>query len=131
MGLAMNEPVRLQQTAEAARFDPEQLERLCRDKGEERAESEAAEALDRINRLLEEIYAPDAAYATRDLLIRIEALIAAADKIGMSTLSTVSRDVRECLSRNDDIALSATMSRLARVGERSIHAIFDLEDQSI
>ena len=49
----------------------------------------------------------------------------------MATLAHVARDVRICLRRGDPVALSATLARLDRVGDRSIHAVFDLDDQMV
>ena len=48
----------------------------------------------------------------------------------MATLSRVARDVQRCAARRDAVALAATYMRLLRVGERSIKAIWDLEDAS-
>ncbi|MBF9029431.1 hypothetical protein HKCCE3408_03380 [Rhodobacterales bacterium HKCCE3408] len=127
----MGDPVILVQSAEAARFDPTRLESLCITKGELQAETEAAEALDCINRLLEEVSPAAAPLGRMRLIARIDALIASADKIGMCTLTRVARDVRACLATNDPVALAATLARLSRVGERSMYAIFDLEDQSV
>ncbi|MBF9032993.1 hypothetical protein HKCCE2091_01985 [Rhodobacterales bacterium HKCCE2091] len=126
----MSRPVSDLEHDETARFDPARLEQLCRDKGEARAETEAAEALDRIARLLGEISDGDGLPQVR-FAARVESLIAAADKIGMATLARVARDVRICLDRGDPVALAATRSRLGRVGERSIHAIFDLDDRIV
>ena len=37
-------------------------------------------------------------------------------------------DVSHCIDRRDITALAATLSRLIRVGERSLTAIWDLQD---
>ena len=127
----MTEPVRLEQTAEVARFDPARLEQLCREKGEAQAETEAAEALSIIGRLLRNI-GPDSVHRMdHELIEYVTALQAAADRIGMSTLARVAGDVRTCIDRGDQAAVGATMARLYRVGDRSIHAIFDLDDQMV
>jgi len=127
----MTEPVRLEQIAEVARFDPARLEKLCREKGEAKAEAEAAEALSVIGKLLRNM-APDANGANNGQLARyIDTLQNSADRIGMSTLARVAGDVRTCIESGDHVALSATLARLHRVGDRSIHAIFDLDDQIV
>ena len=127
----MTEPVRLEQTAEVARFDPARLEQLCREKGEAQAETEAAEALSMIGRLLRTIDEFSANRTDYELIEFVTALQAAADQIGMSTLARVAGDVRTCINRGDHAGLAATMARLYRVGDRSIHAIFDLDDQLV
>ncbi|MEL6533120.1 MAG: hypothetical protein AAFN09_11875 [Pseudomonadota bacterium] len=116
---------------ETARFDPRRLERLCVEIGEDRAEHQAAEALDRINRALKGIERLGETQHRARLMARLAELIEASDKIGMSTLGRVARDVRYCARKADPNALAATLCRLERVGDRSIHAIFDLEGQHV
>lgn len=127
----MSDPVRLEQTREVARFDPGRLEQLCEEKGEAQAETEAAEALSTIGQLLRRIDPDASAMTDAEFFGKIEELHIAADRIGMSTLARVARDVQHCLAHGDPVAFSATLARLYRVGDRSIHAIFDLEDQTI
>lgn len=127
----MTEPVRLEQTREVARFDPARLEELCREKGEAQAETEAAEALSTIGQLLRHIDPEAASMSDVKFGGKIDALHKAADRIGMSTLARVAQDVRTCLDAGDAAAFGATLARLYRVGDRSIHAIFDLDDQMI
>lgn len=52
-------------------------------------------------------------------------LIAIGDQIGMQVLTRVAADVITCLDVGDMIALAATLSRLIRVGERSLTAVWD------
>lgn len=58
-------------------------------------------------------------------------LIAIADQIGMHMLAKVAHDVTACIDANDATAVSATLARLIRVGERSLTAIWDMGDTSI
>lgn len=115
---------------EPARFNPDRLERLCAEIGEVRAEDEVARALEAISVRLQEIEAINPLTGTVALEKTLRALIAASDHIGMATLARVGRNVQACLARGDMVALAATHSRLIRVGDRSIHAIWDLEDLS-
>jgi hypothetical protein len=116
---------------EPARFNPGQLEKLCETLGEARAESELAKALDRLARLLAEIDRLSAATLDPAHLEPIlAALVHDAHLIGMATLARVGRHVLDCLDSGDAIALKATLARLIRVGDRSIHAVWDLEDLS-
>jgi len=55
-------------------------------------------------------------------------MIAIADQVGMKMLSQIAADVTGCIDRQDNTALAATLSRLLRVGERSLTAIWDLGD---
>lgn len=49
----------------------------------------------------------------------------------MTTLARVARDVAELCQADDSAALSAAMARLTRVGERSLIAVWDLQDMSL
>jgi hypothetical protein len=55
-------------------------------------------------------------------------LIAIADQIGMQALSGVAGDVTVCIDQGNATAVAATLSRLIRVGERSLTAIWDVQD---
>lgn len=58
-------------------------------------------------------------------------LIAIADQIGMHRLAQVAGDVTICLDNDDEVAVAATLSRMLRIGERSLSAIWAMEDLSI
>ncbi|MEQ6203133.1 hypothetical protein ABMC88_08745 [Sulfitobacter sp. HNIBRBA2951] len=58
-------------------------------------------------------------------------LIAIADQIGMEKLALTAGDVTYCLDTEDDVALAATLSRMLRVGERSLSAIWSMENLSL
>ncbi len=115
---------------EPARFNPGQLEKLCDRLGELRAEAEVALALDRLSALLDEVARLGQHSDTAALEEVLAALVRDAHLIGMATLAKVGQHVLECLASRDPTALAATLARLARVGDRSIHAIWDLEDLS-
>jgi len=57
-------------------------------------------------------------------------LIAIADQVGMRSLSRIAGDVTACIDRDDPIALAATLSRLLRVGERSLAAMWTAGDMT-
>ncbi len=114
---------------EPARFNPERLEELCRRIGEVRAEAEVAHALQRISDVLPTLpivlYEQPGAFA-----VTVDQVAGDAELIGMATLARVARDVLDSFTTNNDVALAATLARLERVGERSILAVWDLEDLS-
>lgn len=58
----------------------------------------------------------------------VRSLVAIADQIGMSALSSVAGDVTQCIDDKNDVALAATLGRLMRVGEESLTAIWDIQD---
>lgn len=124
----MEQDVSMLRPEEPARFNPERLEHLCDEIGEIRAEHEVASALQAINAHLQDIRRIHPVRARADLMRPVLNLAAASDRIGMATLARVARDVLACIGSGDQVALAATHARLLRVGERSIHAIWDLED---
>jgi hypothetical protein len=115
---------------EPAGFNPSQLELLCDRLGEQRAEAEVAHALDRLAKLLGEIEPLKRRGEHGALEKVLAALVRDARLIGMATLAQAGRHVLDCLESGDPIALAATLARLERVGDRSIHAIWELEDLS-
>lgn len=115
---------------EPARFNPGQLEKLCDRLGELRAEAEVACALDRLSTLMDEVTRIGRHGDHDELEEVLAALVRDAGLIGMATLSRVGRNVLDCLDTGDPTALAATLARLERVGDRSIHAVWDLEDLS-
>ncbi|MCV6586720.1 MAG: hypothetical protein OIF47_14405 [Marinibacterium sp.] len=58
-------------------------------------------------------------------------LIAIAEQVGMAALARVARDVTLTIDAGDRVALAATLSRLIRIGERSLTAVWDLQDLSV
>lgn len=116
---------------EPARFNPGRLEELCDTMGETRAETEVAYALDRLAAHLG-LLRHQADHGLADALERtLFELAGDANLIGMATLARVACDTRACLLAGDPVAFAATLARLERVGDRSIHAVWDLEDLSV
>lgn len=61
----------------------------------------------------------------------VRSLIKIAEQIGMLKLARVAEDVGHAIDQADETAVAATLARLLRVGERSLTAIWDLQDMSI
>lgn len=116
---------------EPARFNPEKLEDLCHRIGDAQAETEVALALDRIAAMLNALPSLSVRAHVPDLRDAVEVLISDAELIGMTTLARVERNVVDCIERGNLVAIAATLARLERVGDRSIHAVWDLEDMSV
>lgn len=66
-----------------------------------------------------------------DLRKNTRSLIAIADQIGMKALSNVASDVTHCIDHGNGVAVAATLSRLMRVGDRSLTAVWDIQDITI
>ncbi|MEM8592602.1 MAG: hypothetical protein AAGF13_08755 [Pseudomonadota bacterium] len=57
-------------------------------------------------------------------------LIGIAEQIGLVDLARVSRDVSQCARGRDDVALSAVLARLIRLGDRSVTTVWGMADIS-
>ncbi len=51
-----------------------------------------------------------------------------ARQVGMRVLSQVARDLADCVTREDTVAQAAVLARLVRIGDRSLTAVWDLQD---
>lgn len=58
-------------------------------------------------------------------------LIAISEQIGMHRLAQVARDLTGCIDAQDHVAVAATLSRLIRIGECSLSAVWQMEDRSL
>lgn len=88
-----------------------------------RAMEELALRLNHAERLYRQNDLPNLRKSTRSL-------VAIAEQIGMQKLARVAQDVSGCIDHCDDVALASTLARLLRVGERSLTAIWDMQDLS-
>jgi predicted pyridoxine 5'-phosphate oxidase superfamily flavin-nucleotide-binding protein len=76
----------------------------------------------------------DRLYRTSDwqeLRKNSRSLIAIADQVGLQKMAAVANDVMSAVDQADPVAIAATLTRLIRVGERSLTAIWDVQDLSI
>ncbi len=58
-------------------------------------------------------------------------LIAISEQVGMRTLARVAGDVATAVDTEQPEAVAATVCRLIRTGERSLTAVWDLQDLSV
>ena len=61
----------------------------------------------------------------------MKTLPAIADQVGMTALARVARDASDCAAAGDTPAFAATLARLIRLGDRSLSAVWELQDISI
>lgn len=117
--------------AEPIRLDPDRISELYCQLNEAAAE-------DVICRAIEEL-AVRLTYCNRlwqlnereELRKSARSLIAIAEQIGMTMLARVAGDVTRAIDADDTVAEAATLSRLIRIGERSLTAVWDLQDLSV
>lgn len=111
-------------------LDPDRLQQLYEQLGDAEAEDVVCRAMEEVAVRLshtERLYRQE---RMRDMRKSANSLIAISEQIGMNALAQVARDVTRCIDIGDIVALGATLARLLRVGERSLTAIWDLQDVS-
>lgn len=116
---------------ERAWLDPNRLDTLYSQLGPHGAEDVVCRAMEELAHRLAHI---DRLYCqgdTAEMRKTTRALIAIADQIGMAGLARVAGHVVACIDDADRVALAATLARLIRCGDRSLTAIWDLQDLSI
>lgn len=130
-GVTMVEQITTLILAEPVRLDPDRLGELYCQLGEAGAEDVICRAIEELavrlthcNRLWRRGEQDELRKSTRSL-------IAIADQIGMSALARVAADVTQAIDAGDSVAEAATLCRLIRIGERSLTAVWDLQDLSV
>jgi hypothetical protein len=116
---------------ETVRLDPDRLGSLYRQLGETGAENVICRAIEELAVRLAHCAR---LWRSRDLdALRkcARSLVAISEQIGMTVLARVATDVTRCVDAGDAAATGATLSRLIRVGERSLTAVWDLQDLSL
>ena len=116
---------------EHTRFDPDRIDALYSQLGPHGAENVVCRAMEELAFRLTHI---DRLFCKNELVEmrkNTRALVAIAEQIGMTGLARVAEHVIACIDDADRTALSATLARLGRYGERSLMAIWDLQDLSI
>ncbi|WP_170571060.1 hypothetical protein [Ruegeria atlantica] len=116
---------------ETVRLDPDQLNGLYRQLG-------GKNALDVLCRTIEELAVRlsncERFWRARDwtgLRKCARSLVAIAEQIGMVALARVAGDVANSVDAGDAVATGSTLSRLIRVGEKSLTVIWDQQDLSV
>jgi len=116
---------------ETVRLDQGRLEQLYIQLGEAGAEDVVCRALEELAVRLSHTERCFRAEEIPDMRKSARSLIAIAEQVGMVKLARVARDVTQCIDLGDEVALAATLSRLLRIGEISLHEIWDMRDYSI
>jgi hypothetical protein len=117
--------------SEGPRLDPHRLDSLYTQLGPQAAEDMVCRAMEELAFRLAHIDRLYRCASFPEMRKMTRALIAIAEQIGMTGLATVAGHVVQCIDDGDRIALAATLARLNRTGERSLTAIWDLQDLSI
>jgi hypothetical protein len=126
----MSEVIRIG-LSEQIQLDQGRLGALYSQLGEKGAESVVCRAMEELAARMSQCETFWRANDSEKLRKQAKSLIAIADQIGMDRLAIVAGDVTASIDEKDEVATAATLSRLLRIGERSLSAIWSMEDQSI
>ena len=116
--------------SENVRVDADRLSGLYAQLGESGAEDVVCRAIEELAVRLSHCQAHWQETNLDELHKCARSLVGIADQIGMTALATVARDVTGRIEAGDATGLSATLFRLIRIGERSLTAVWDLQDLS-
>ncbi|MEI4196337.1 hypothetical protein [Roseovarius sp. E0-M6] len=125
------EQVTMLKQNEVVHLDSDQLEKLFEQLGEAGAEDVVCRALEELAVRLTHAERCWREGGHGDMRKSTRSLVAIAEQIGMNTLARVAMDVIVCVDRGDQIAVAATLTRLIRIGERSLSEIWDLQDLTL
>lgn len=116
---------------ETVRLDPDRLGGLYHQLGEIGAEDVVCRAIEELAVRLSHCERLWRQQDHAGLRKCTKSLIGIAEQIGMTALARVAGDVTFAIDNGDTPAVGATLFRLLRVGERSLTAVWDLQDLSI
>lgn len=116
---------------ETVRLDPDRLGGLYRQLGEAGAEDVICRAIEELALRLTQCERLWRRHDRAGLRKSARSLIAIADQVGMTALARIAADVTRAVDADDDPAMAATLFRLIRIGERSLTAVWDLQDLSV
>ncbi len=116
---------------ESVRLDPGRLEQLYRQMGPAAAEDVVCRAVEELAIRLTRCERDWRNGDMTALRKHARSLIAIAEQIGMTALARVAGDVTRAIDAGDWPAIGATLFRLIRVGERSLTAVWDIQDLSV
>lgn len=116
---------------EGVRLDPDRLGALYAELGHVAAEHVVCRAMEELAIRLTDMQRFAAAGDYEALRRSGRMLAKVAEQIGMTSFARVAASVCDCAARRDVAALGATMARLVRIGDRSLTAVWDLQDLSV
>lgn len=126
----MTQPTRLRPD-ESVRLERGRLAALYASLGEVHAEEIICRAMEELAMRLALMERAYASGETKALARGARGLVAIADQVGMTSLARVAGDVAVCAERGDTPAIAATLSRLLRISDRSLTAVWDPADLSV
>lgn len=121
------EQVRILAPQETVLLDRDRLGALYEELGEVGAEDVICRAMEELALRLGQAEKLFREGAQEEMLRRVRSLVAIGEQVGMDRLARVAGDVCRCAERGDPVALAATLSRLVRLGDRSLRAVWEAD----
>jgi len=116
---------------EAVGLDPDRLEELYQQLGNQKAEEVLCRALEELAVRLSNAHRAFRKTQMEDMHIHVKSLLTISEQVGMYKMAQVARDVLHCHEQGDQTSLVATFARLMRVGEGSLSQIWDLQNVTL
>jgi len=116
---------------EGVRIDSDRLMALYDDLGAAGAEGVVSRAMEELTRRMSEMQDQFRSQELVTFSRNARSLGRVAGQVGMTSLARVAQDVADCVARGEAVALAATWARLARIGDRSLVAVWDMQDMSV
>lgn len=113
---------------ETVRLDQDRLRYLWFELGAAGAERSVGAVLEELAVQIEAMQRHADAGAARDLTHAAAMIVPIARQVGMTALARVACDVTTCARAGDAVGVAATMARLVRVADRSLTAIWGMQD---
>lgn len=129
-GVAVSEIKKLHHK-ESVRLDRDQLEVLCLQLGPQGADKLVNQSLEDLAVGLSHVQKKYLSGQVDETRKEIRKLVNIATQLGMTTLARVARDALELAGGKDAVGYHAVLSRLTRIGEGSLIAVWDLQDMSV
>jgi len=114
---------------EGVRLDGERLVALYAELGEAGAEAVICRAMEDLATALADLQRLMVIRDLAEMPGRARTLARVAGDLGMESLCRVAMDAAVCAGRGDVAALTAVLARLVRIGDRSLTAVWDLQDR--
>lgn len=113
---------------EGVRLNSDYLVALYSRLGEAGAELFMVQALEELSVRLRDMQRFTDADDPEELMRNARRVALAADQIGMSSLARVARDVAQAVGAGDVPGQAATIARMMRIADRSLTAVWDMQD---
>ncbi len=123
--------VRTMRPEAVVQVDRERLDHLYAQLGAANAEQIVLRAMEELAARLDKVEGSYKKGQFGEMQKAARSMIAISEQIGMETFARVASDVNMLATQDDGAALAATVARLKRIGERSLLAVWDLQDASV